>query len=155
MKLRFASFSALCAAMLSLACSSCMDTVNTTENAQKAAKPDPIDVKRVVTDQYLENRLAVLRVDKEINDSGLLKVQVTARSERTGFWSWIIQGDKPYKLSYKFVWLDDKGMSVETGSNSVWIERDCLPGDIVRFSGVAPTERCKDFQLMLREMPNP
>ncbi len=153
---RFKAFIVAAAAACALAgLSSCMDNVNTTENAERKAQPQPMDVKRVVTDPYLEKRLEILRVDTETNGSGLLQVQVTARNTRTGFWSWLSHGDNPYHLAYRFIWLDSKGIEVKTAGNGAYLQRDVLPGDFVRFSGLAPNIDCKDFQLMIKETTSP
>jgi uncharacterized protein YcfL len=144
------------AAALALAgLSACTDSVNSVENADKQAKPQFLDSKRVITDPYLEGRLKILSDNVATNEAGLLQVQVTAVNTRTGFWSWLIQGSMPYRLAYKFVWLDSQGMEVKTAASSVYIETQVLPGDTIRFSGLAPNPDCKDFQLMIKEMENP
>ena len=146
---------AAAAAFAILGLSACNDNVNSVENAEKQARPQPLDAKRIITDQFLENRLQFLRLDSSTNESGLLQVQITARNTRTGFWAWLIHGDKPYRLAYKFVWLDANGIEEKTSGNGVYLECQVLPGDTIRFSGTAPTPACKDFQLSIKEMPNP
>jgi hypothetical protein len=134
-----------------LTLSGCMDTVNTAENTDKSMRPNFIRTTRVVTDGYLERRLKVLRADTVTLDDGLLKTQVTLKSTRVGFWDWLWHGDAPYKVSYRWVWLDKDGMVVDTAA-STWVEKDILPGDTVWLSSVAPNERCKDFYLKLKEL---
>ena len=146
---------AAAAAIAIVGLSSCNDNVNTVENADKQAKPQFIDAKRIITDPLLENRLQIMNVETAINESGLLQVQVTARNTRTGFWAWLIHGDAPYRLAYKYTWLDANGMEVKTSGTGVYLERQVLPGDTTRFSGLAPTPMCKDFQLSIKEMDNP
>jgi len=155
MKLYRTSLLAALSAVAMAGLCSCMDNVNTTENAEMKAQPQAVDVKRIVTDPYLEKRLQILRVDTSLNDSGLLQVQVTARNTRTGFWSWLEHGDNPYHLAYKFVWLDSKGIEVKSPANGAYLQRDVLPGDLVRFSGLAPSPDCKDFQLSIKETTSP
>ena len=144
------------AATLALAgLSACNNNVNSVENAEKVGTPVAIDAKRVITDPMLEHRLALQPPVTSINESGLLQVQVSGRNTRTGFWAWLIHGDMPYRLAYKFVWLDAKGMEVQNAGTSTYIERQVLPGDTIRFSGIAPTPNCRDFQLSIKEMDNP
>jgi uncharacterized protein YcfL len=131
----------------------CQSTVDTVENKQKNMQRDSVDTSRVSTDGFLQGRLKIIRVDKKQQPSGLLKVQVTARNTRTGFWSelgsWFM-GDNPYHITYRFTWLDKDGMEVETAA-STWIPLTVLPGDTIRLRAVSPNSRCKDFALSLRE----
>jgi uncharacterized protein YcfL len=82
-----------------------------------------------------------------------MMVQVTLRSDRVGFFSemWSgITGENPYKIAYRFNWLDEAGMEVKTAS-STWTELDLIPGETRRIQSVAPNARCKDFMLGLKE----
>lgn len=47
---------------------------------------DAVDMAKVSTDAFLKNRLEIIAVNKKELADGLLKVQVTARNVRTGFW---------------------------------------------------------------------
>ena len=131
----------------------CQATVNTVENEQKSMQVEAVDTSKVSTDAFLKNRLEIVRVDKKELPDGLLKVQVTARNVRTGFWaqlaSWFM-GDNPYQIAYRFTWLDIDGMEVETAA-STWIPKTVIPGDTVRLNAVSPNPRCKDFTLSIRE----
>jgi len=131
----------------------CQSTVNTLDNKNKRIQQDPVDISRVSADGFLQNRLAVIRVDKKEQRDGLLKVQVTLKNVRTGFWaqlgSWLM-GDNPYHIAYRFTWLDSDGMEVETAA-STWIPKIIIPGDIVRITAISPNNRSKDFTLSLRE----
>lgn len=131
----------------------CQATANTVENEQKSMQVAAVDTSKVSTDAFLKNRLEIVRVDKKELPDGLLKVQVTARNVRTGFWaqlaSWFM-GDNPYQIAYRFTWLDIDGMEVETAA-STWIPKTVIPGDTVRLNAVSPNPRCKDFTLSIRE----
>ncbi len=129
----------------------CQNTVNTVENQDKTMKPEFMVNKRVVTDGILDNRLEIVSVDQQTLPAGLLKVQVTVRSKRVGFWSWLFKGDEPYKIGYRFTWLNKSGMEVDTATNT-WIEKDIVPGDTAFMSGLAPSENCRDFLLKLRQL---
>jgi len=131
----------------------CQATVNTVENEQKSMQLEAVDTSKVSTDAFLKNRLEIVSVDKRELDGGLLKVQVTARNVRTGFWaqlaSWFM-GDNPYQIAYRFTWLDINGMQVDTAT-STWIPMTVIPGDSVRLNAISPNPRCKDFTLSIRE----
>jgi len=131
----------------------CQSTVNTVDNKEKSMHREAVDVSRVSTDSFLDGRLEIVRVDKSEQNDGLLRVQVTVRNIRTGFWaqigSWFM-GDNPYQVAYRFTWLDIDGMEVETAA-STWLPKTIIPGDTVRFKAISPNPRCKDFSLAIRE----
>ncbi|OGV32096.1 MAG: hypothetical protein A2020_10325 [Lentisphaerae bacterium GWF2_45_14] len=129
----------------------CMDSVNTAENTQKTMTPSFVPTKRIVTDGYLDNRLKAMATDKVELPNGLLKIQVTLKSTRIGLWDWLVKGNRPYRIAYRFEWFDKDGMLVNTAS-SVWLEKEVLPGDTLFIASVAPNERCKDFILRLKEL---
>ena len=151
-KTSFKIFSVFAAAsmMASILCG-CMDSVNTAENTEKTMTPNFVPTKRIVTDGYLDGRLKPMATDKvELPDS-LLKIQVTLKSTRTGLWDWLVKGNRPYRIAYRFEWFDKDGMVVNTAS-SIWLEKEVLPGDTLYISSVAPNQRCKDFILRLKEL---
>jgi len=63
--------------------------------------------------------------------------------------SWFM-GDNPYRITYRFTWLDKNGMEVKTATNT-WLPKQVIPGDTVRLSAISPNARCKDFILAIRE----
>lgn len=131
----------------------CQSTVNTIDNKDKMMQQDPVDISRVSTDGFLKNRLEIVRVDKREQADGLLRVQVTAKNTRSGFWaqigSWFM-GDNPYQIAYRFTWLDINGMETETAA-STWVPLTVVPGDTIRLRATSPNPRCKDFTLAIRE----
>lgn len=141
------------AAAALLLAAGCQNTVNTVEDKQKYMVPDNIQTKYISTDRFCRDRLVVESINKNTLPDGLLMIQVTVRSNRTGvwqeFWSWYTS-DNPYRVEYKIDWLDANGMQVNT-TNSVWIEMMLIPGETKRIQAVAPNERCKDFFLSLKE----
>ena len=136
-----------------LALAACQNTVNTVENTNKSATPNVIQDTRFVTDGWLRDRLALRSVKTATAASGHLVVEVAATNVRTGVlaqtWS-SMTGDVPYTVDYKFDWQDENGMTVETGL-SIWQSKQIKPGETVYFKSVAPTARCKDFILNLKE----
>lgn len=131
----------------------CQATVNTVENTEKNRLRQAVDTSNISTDNFLRRRLVIQRVDKVELPDGLLKVQVTASNARTGMWdqmsTWFMD-DNPYQIAYRFNWLDEHGMEVNTGAQT-WIPMSVLPGDTIRIIAVSPNARCKDFTLSLRE----
>jgi uncharacterized protein YcfL len=136
--------------------SGCQNTVNTVENKEKSMRRNMIVCKNVSTDAYLRDRLLIDEAVKSTLPSGLTMAQVTVRSNRVGFWSdlWSkMTGAYPYKISYRFNWLDESGMEVQT-AGSVWKRLDLMPGETRRVQSVAPNPKCKDFMLSLKEGTN-
>ncbi len=129
----------------------CLNTVNTQENADKSMTPVSVDTKKVITDSILAKRVKVLNVYSQALPTGLMKVQVTLQSTRTGWWSWLIKGNEPYEIGYRFSWFNKSGMKVDTAT-STWIPINIIPGDTFYISGVAPTPQSKDFLLKLRQL---
>ena len=147
-QIKVISFMTIC-----LALSACQNTVNTVENADKSATPNVIQDARFVTDGWLRDRLQLRSVKTAISPMGHLTVEVAATNVRTGAlaqtWSGIT-GDNPYVVDYKFDWQDENGMTVDT-SLSIWQSKKIKPGETVYFKTVAPTPRCKDFILNIKE----
>jgi uncharacterized protein YcfL len=131
----------------------CQNTVNTVRPAEPVMRPQTIEGKKIYTDAFLNSRLKFESIIKSEQPDGLLKVQITAVNVRVGpldqFWSWFYW-DNPYKISYRFTWLDRNGMEVSTPA-STWIPVVVIPGDVVRFSAISPNSGCKDFILSVRE----
>ena len=141
------------AGMVLLCASACQDSVNTVENAEKSMAPTSIADKRYITDGFLKDRLLLKGVNVSETAGGLLQVQVTAINARTGFFSELwsgMTGDTPYRVDYKFTWLDANGMAVESAL-SIWETVTITPGETVYFRSVAPNKSCRDFVLNLRE----
>lgn len=131
----------------------CQDTVNTVGNRETKMERDKVDTSRVSTDSFINRRLKIERVDKRVQPDGLLMVQVSAKNVRTGFFSEMVSwfmDDNPYKITYRFSWLDKNGMEVSTAA-STWIPMTVIPGDTVRLQAISPNSRCRDFILSLRE----
>ncbi len=144
---------AMLTATVVVICSGCQNTVNTVENEQKSFKRNYVKSKNISTDGYLRSRLLIDNISKTTLPSGLTQAQVTLRSNRVGFFSemWShITGENPYKVSYRFNWMDDNGMEVQTAS-SVWKELDLIPGETKRIQSIGPTPRCKDFVVSIKE----
>ncbi len=131
----------------------CQNTVDTVANRQTDMQRRQVDTSRISTDSFIKRRLKIIRVDKVMRPDGLLQVQVTALNNRTGFFyelgSWFMN-DNPYKIAYRFSWLDQNGMEVKTAA-STWIPMTVIPGDSIRLQAVAPNPRCHDFILSLKE----
>lgn len=143
MKLRM-SLTALAAVLLAAA--GCHNSVNSVENAEKAAVPAAVADRRVVTDGFLRDRLKITDVAAAETEGGMLRVQVTAVNDRTGLFG---SGDA-YAVDYKFTWFDHDGIQVDS-SVTTWQTRRVKPGETIHFRSSAPSPRCRDFRLELKE----
>ena len=137
------------AAVALSALTGCINSVNTTENADKTMTPTHVADTRFITDGFLRDRLALRNVRLSPAPGGLQQVQVEATSLRVGFWDQVA-GPRKYHIRYKFTWYDVAGMAVETVLSD-WQDMWILPGETVQFQSVAPTPACKDFRLNLME----
>ncbi len=129
----------------------CQNTVNTISEEESHMTPHIVKDKRFITDSSLRDRLVLKEVNTSTTCAGFLRVQVSALNNRVGFFSELwssMTGGAPYRVSYKFVWLDGKGMAVSDG---VWMTKIIKPGETVYFQSVAPTRQCKDFVLNVKE----
>ncbi len=133
--------------------SGCQDTVNSMQNTPSSMKLEPVNASCYSTDDFCRDRLKILGMNKSVTPGGSMQIQVVIRSERYGFWSELwsgIMGDNPYYVNYKFDWLDQNGMKVNT-ANSAWMTAIFIPGETKFISSVAPSDKCKDFLLQLKE----
>ena len=131
----------------------CQNTVNTVENEPEGPPVSNVRDVRVVTDNFLRDRLAIRSVKMAPAASGNMTAEVAATNVRTNVlsqaWSGLT-GENPYSVDYKFVWKDENGMAVETNL-SAWRTIRINPGETVFFKSVAPNSRCRDFMLNLKE----
>lgn len=133
--------------------SGCQDTVNSMENIEKSMHLDPVNASCYSTDSFCRRRIKVMGMNKAVTNGGTTQVQIMLRSERYGFWAELwsgIMGDNPYYVNYKFDWLDQNGMKVNT-ANSVWQTVIFIPGESKFISSVAPNANCKDFFFQIKE----
>ena len=148
---RIFSIAALCL-IGCLALTGCQNSVNRVENADKTMTPNIIADKRFVTDGWLRDRLKLSQLT--VSDSGgLMRVQIAAVNVRTGVFSQMwsgITGENPYRIQYRFTWLDRNGMAVDSIA-STWREISVIPGETVHIQSVAPNPNCKDFIINLKE----
>ncbi|NOY75137.1 MAG: YcfL family protein [Kiritimatiellaeota bacterium] len=134
-------FFRLAAAVLAvLPIMSCGHSVNTIENTDKSMKRDFVANKRVITDKTTASALQLRRIDSVTLPSGFLKIQAELRNA----------AKKTFQFSYRFLWFDNHGMLVETPAGT-WIQKSIRSGDTAFISAVAPTAKCKDFQLKIIE----
>lgn len=84
-----------------------------------------------------------------VNEDGHLAVVVRGSTEPYSFWTWLWKGEKDRRIAYRFLWFDKDGKLIATLLNSVPGTRICLPGDPVRFSGLAQDEHITQFSIVL------
>ena len=137
--------------ILTVIISGCQNSVNTMQNVPPEMQLTAVQNKKIITDSILAGRVKVVRLNSEVLPTGFMKVQAALRSERVGFFSWLIWGNEPYKIAYRFTWFNHAGMKVDTAA-STWIPMEIMPGDVDYISGVAPTEQCNDFIIKLKQI---
>jgi uncharacterized protein YcfL len=118
----------------------CHTTVNSVENAQKEGQRNMVSDQRVITDNSLNRKVAIVGVNQDMTPGGLLKVQVELENRtrsRQGF-------------LYRFEWFDASGMQVN-GILSASIPEQIEGKESKFIFGIAPTPACKDFRLKLIE----
>lgn len=144
------------AASLLFLTAGCQNTVNTVENTDKTMTPNTINDTRFVTDGFLKDRLALKKVDISTTTDGFMRVQLEAVNVRTGGFAQVwsgLTGDNPYDVDYKFDWFDQRGMQVKTIMSN-WKSIRIVPGETVYIQGIAPTDKCRDFKISLKEANN-
>ncbi len=112
-------------------------------------QPEPVEKKltdaRIELINNEEFSLDLLSVNTKIDDSGLLTVDVAVALSITPAWPWIWGGDPKVNLSYRFQWIDDKGVSRESARHVI----PSLPGNIIGIHGIAPSESAVSFKLKI------
>ena len=125
----------------------CMaDSVNSLESANPSMQPKNIQDKRIITDSFLARRLLITSVRDIREKSGLMRVQVELKNNRTGIFS----SDEPYRMVYRFSWFDQQGREVKLMDENYWKEKYIVPGDTISISSLAPNKQCKDFRLRMK-----
>ncbi len=112
-------------------------------------QPEPVEKKltdaRIELVNNEEFSLDLLSVNTKIDDSGLLTVDVAVALSNTPAWPWIWGGDPKVNLNYRFLWIDDKGVSHEAARHVI----PSLPGNIIGIHGIAPSESAVSFKLKI------
>ena len=132
----------------------CQNSVNTVENAEKTMMPNTITDSRFITDGFLKDRLALKSLTISETANGFMRAQLEVVNVRTGVFSqaWSgLTGENPYKINYKFTWLDENGMAVNDTLLSTWRTETVIPGETLFLQSVAPNKKCKDFKISLKE----
>ena len=73
-------------------------------------------------------------------------MDVTIEISRTSFWYWVFNGDPLLTLAYRFDWIDEQGRA----ACLPWQFSSALPGNILRFHGIAPAEKYTAFKLFVQ-----
>ena len=87
-------------------------------------------------------------IKSRVNEDGRLAVAVVGSTRPYSFWKWLFHGEKERRVAYRFIWFDKDGKLVSTLLNSVPGIRMTMPGDPVRFSGLAPEEKDAQFSIV-------
>ena len=133
-KQRTASILCLTAILLLSACNS----VNTVGRATPQSTPDPVAIKKVITDPDLQQSVSVVSVNQSHVSGNLLKVQVGLENLNYDYQS----------FSYEFIWFTKDGMQVKTPP-PIWEPGQIQGRETIYVSGIAPNPNVVDFQLQL------
>ncbi len=132
--------SAVCALGLAVAISGC------------ATSEEEFIIQKGITDERVDLTgdsdfgLKNLEVFSKTDDNGLLNADVTIEISRTTFWYWVFHGDPLLKLAYRFDWIDNQ----DRADSMPWQYTSALPGNILRFHGIAPAEKYTSFKLFVQ-----
>ncbi len=109
-------------------CTGCMTT----------SKQDTVILSHVLADRISRN---LIIEEIRIIDSGgqLLTIQATLRNNKTS----------PYDFKYLFEWFDDQGLQVYAPASS-WVRRTIQGKQILNFTGIAPSEKARDWRLQIQ-----
>ncbi|AHF89963.1 hypothetical protein OPIT5_06755 [Opitutaceae bacterium TAV5] len=117
----------------------CSSSVNTVQRAQPEAHPDYVDDQRIITDSSLARALATVSVNQTHVSGNLLKIQVTLENRK----------NDPRTFRYKFDWIDENGMQIDSVSG--WRVIMLRGREVNAVSAVAISPRAVDFRLKLEE----
>jgi uncharacterized protein YcfL len=131
---------ALLALLTALLASGCTSSVNTVSRAEPSATPTIVADQRVVTDQSLARKLAIVSVNEATVSGDLLKIQVTLENLSA----------KPQAFTYKFDWIARDGMEL-TGPTGGWKQIQLEGREVRAVSAIAPAPSAADFRLKIRE----
>lgn len=116
------------------ACSS----VNTVERAEPLAQPDPVAIKKVVTDPALRDKVSVVNVIEGTASGDLLKVQVQVENLTYAY----------QLFNYQFIWIDKNGFQV-TSPAPIWKPGQIEGRETLYLTAIAPRPSVVDFQMKL------
>lgn len=120
--------------LLLTACSS----VNTVERAEPLATPDPIAIKKVITDPALRDKVNVINVIQGTVSGDMLKIQVQVENLTYAY----------QLFNYQFVWIDQNGFQI-TSPEPLWKPGQIEGRETLYLSAVAPRPSAVDFQMKL------
>ncbi len=89
------------------------------------------------------------KVEKNITEDGLLSVRIYGVTDSPAFWLWLVKGEESCKVAFRFIWFDKDGKVVPVSYDKGARFRECLPGEPVRFSALAPSEDCRNVSIAI------
>ena len=123
---------------------SCFNTMKPVEKVEtkpvKKPPQKPVE-ETIIADKLTKQRIKIKDLKSEFLPTGLIKAHASAKNT----------SDKPFKFSYKFIWLDKEGKQLDTPSTT-WKEQDIMGGGTAKLSAVAPNMKAVGYRLKLRSM---
>lgn len=123
-----------CSLLFLAGCSS----INTVERAEPLSQPDPIAIKKVITDPALRDKVSVVNVIQGTVSGDLLKIQVQVENLTYAY----------QLFNYQFVWIDKNGFQV-TSPTPLWRPGQIEGRETLYLTAVAPKPSVVDFQMKL------
>lgn len=102
----------------------------------------------------LDGVFKLKEIQSVVNEDGRLAATVRGSTEPYSFWTWLWNGEKERRIGYRFIWFDKDGNVISTILTSVPDTRLCLPGDPVRFSGLAKDEKIAQHSIVINVLDN-
>lgn len=124
----------LAASLLLTACQS----VNTVERAEPLATPDPVAIRKVITDPALRYKVSVVNVIQGTASGDLLRIQVQLENLTYGY----------QLFNYQFVWIDKDGFQI-TSPTPIWRAGQIEGRETIYLTAIAPNPNVVDFQVKL------
>lgn len=123
-----------------LAATSCHNSMNTIENAQKEGQRQMISDSRVITDSSLNKKVSFVGINQTMTPGGLLKVQIELLNRKRSL----------QRFSYQFEWFDANGMLINNVASPT--VPDQIEGGESKFiTSLAPNPACRDFRVKFLE----
>ena len=118
--------------------------INDAEDAKHELVPG-----KIYLGSDLDGDFKLKAMQSVVNEDGHLAASVVGSTEPYSFWTWIWKGEEDRRIGYRFIWFDKEGNLVSNLLNSVPGTRICLPGDPIRFSGLARDEKITQYSIVL------
>jgi hypothetical protein len=102
---------------------------------------EPLDVGRIVNDEFKGCAFRVTDLRNNIAQNGIWKIQSTIFNKSSG----------TLNIQYRFSWFDENGIEIDPNT-SVWLTNQLYGKESKSVTGVARSSRVSAFKLFVREI---